>query len=533
MTSVLKDTPSASHFSIDDLDTDRSLVADLDVKNRIAEKWPDVNGKITKKTGGDSFTPLQKALFPLMNSYADLLYTNQDFKFRKDITNLMALHALNHVYKANDRVIRNTTKLKAELAENKPASDLRDQGFTRPKVLIIQPFRNNAFEVIQTLIALSGTKTQDNKKRFMDEFGSDPADEKRESKKPDEYRKIFAGNVDDCFRVGIKFSRKHMKLFSDFYASDIIVASPLGLKLVIGADGQEADFDFLSSIEVVIVDMADVLLMQNWDHVRAVFDHLNLIPNNAHDCDFSRVRSYTLDGRSKYVRQNLIFARYATPEINALQSAYSKNVGGRIRISRPYRGTISDVVVSIPQLFHRMPPHALSAGPDARFAYFIEKILPTLRQSVVQQSHTLIVVPSYFDFVRLRNYLAEHNYHQVGPISEYTSRSEADSYRHRFAKGVGGGGEELTDIAYLLVTERYHFFRRPVIKGVRHVVFYQLPQNAGFYAELVNQVDASAGEVTCSVVYSAADKMVLERVVGSDRVERMIKGQKDTYLFTS
>ena len=48
---------------------------------------------------------------------------------------------------------------------------------------------------------------------------------------------MFAGNVDDHFRIGIGVAKKTLKLYSKFYGSDIILASPLGLRTLIGAEG--------------------------------------------------------------------------------------------------------------------------------------------------------------------------------------------------------------------------------------------------------------------------------------------------------
>jgi hypothetical protein len=80
-----------------------------------------------------------------------------------------------------------------------------------------------------------------------------------------------------------------VKLFADVYESDIIVASPLGIATRL-AEQKEDGCDFLSSIELALLFRADVMLMQNWAHVTAVFEALNQMPKQQHGTDIMRVR---------------------------------------------------------------------------------------------------------------------------------------------------------------------------------------------------------------------------------------------------
>ena len=176
---------------------------------------------------------------------------------------------------------------KAALPKSKvPARDTRDQGFTRPKVLILLPFRNSAYTWVNHLTTLSVADTVENKSRFDGEFSLPEGAVDKLVANPENYkedhRECFKGNIDDSFRLGLKVTRKSVKLFSEFYSCDIIVASPLGLRTSIEkekfvviplherlvADQLCRDSDFLSSIELLIVDQMDVMLMQNWDHVQ-------------------------------------------------------------------------------------------------------------------------------------------------------------------------------------------------------------------------------------------------------------------------
>ena len=82
-------------------------------------------------------------------------------------------------------------------------------------------------------------------------------------RKPDDFYKTFCGNIDDGFKIGISVTKKAVKLYTDFYSSDILIASPLGLRLVL-----ETDADFLSSIELLVMDQVlpdlQLILGNSW-----------------------------------------------------------------------------------------------------------------------------------------------------------------------------------------------------------------------------------------------------------------------------
>ncbi|KAI9785681.1 MAG: rRNA-binding ribosome biosynthesis protein utp25 [Geoglossum umbratile] len=498
------------------------------------------NLKLKKRLSGPihklrpKFYPLEGAISPYIFNYQDFLFCARSLQSAEDLRTLTCLHALNHVFKTRDRVIKNNSRLaKGDVSED---VELRDQGFTRPKILMILPTRQSCARVIDSIITLCEPEQQENKKRFQDSYVE--ADDKISDGKPEDFRDLFGGNDDDMFRIGLKFTRKTIKFFAQFYNSDIIIASPLGLRMAIGTDIKKGDYDFLSSIEVMIVDQADALLMQNWEHMEYIFEHLNLQPKEAHGCDFSRVRNWYLDGNAKYRRQTIVLSAFNTPELNGIFSSHMKNTEGKAKFTNDYDGVMLELCLGIKQSFSRYDSPSLATDPDARFKYFTTVIVPSLSYydkptKELAGQGTLIFIPSYLDFVRIRNYfsssLATQNL-SFGTISEYTSAPDVARARSHFLSGRH---------SVLLYTERAHHFRRYVIGGVRRVIMYGLPDNPVFYREIVGgyiekstiegKVDPRGAVIRS--VFSKWDGLKLERVVGSKRVGMMIRSVGDTFDF--
>ena len=482
-----------------------------------------------QKEIGD-FNDLEQTIAPSLFSYQDLLFGARTVQNAGRLRDITCLHALNHILMTRDRVLKNNAKLAA--AKEDEDVEYRDQGFTRPKILFLLETKQACVRALDSITRLHTFEQQENKKRFLDSF-SQPED-KFSADRPDDFRELFEGNDENEFRVGVKLTRKTLKLYSTFYNSDIIFASALGLRRAIetGDKKKRGDYDFLSSIEMVIMDQADATLMQNFEHAEFVFDHLNLQPKDPHGCDFSRVRSWYLDGHAPHLRQTIVLSAFLTPKINSLYYKHMRNVAGRLRYTPDYTsGLIESLSYGIKQTFLRFDSPSHLTDPDARFKYFHTSILPSisrLPKPATGGVGVLVFIPSYLDFVRVRNSLVDSDF-SYGLIQEYTDATDVRKARSHFMSGKH---------SLLLYTGRAHHFHRYQIRGVKRVVFYGVPENPKFYDEVlgfigksVERGEISRQEASVRVAFSKWERLELERIVGTKRVGKMIADRGDVFDF--
>jgi U3 small nucleolar RNA-associated protein 25 len=183
---------------------------------------------------------LIKSLAPYVLRYQDLLFAARSVQNASSLRRLTALHILNHVFKTRDRIIKNNTRISRD--QDGEEIDARDQGFARPKVLVLLETRQHCFKMVTSLMEFAQPEQQENKKRFEESFFE--PETKFSDDRPADFRELFDGNDDNEFRLGIKFTRKTVKLFSPFYASDIILASPLGLRRAV----EQSELVFLHNL---------------------------------------------------------------------------------------------------------------------------------------------------------------------------------------------------------------------------------------------------------------------------------------------
>ena len=189
--------------------------------------------------------------------------------------------------------------------------------------------------------------------------------------------------------------RGQVKLYSDFFQSDIIVASPIALATKLADKDSPEEVDFLSSVEIVVAARCDVCQMQNWSHMvtgdpspsihclqthriliyfcffsmsaltlhhshkhetscwflvqmisdpslmcisqfhvwnAAVFGALNGMPKDLHDADVMRVREWYLAGHGADYRQNILLSSFLSPELHALFSNLCHSHAGKAKL---------------------------------------------------------------------------------------------------------------------------------------------------------------------------------------------------------
>ncbi|CAK7337527.1 unnamed protein product [Dovyalis caffra] len=323
---------------------DANINSDCGLKQRLYKHWLDVYGT----SGSNDFdSSLQRFFFSLClglvtgpstslgNSYRDILHCNKKPFYRKGLKEDLAImdayimHCLNHIFRTRDLVTKNDSKVGKHRENSEDellnGDEFLDHGFTRPKVLILLPFRNIANRFVNRLIQLTPSAYKVNVEhmsRFSDEFGTQDDEDNvntndltgsvsnsksQNSSKPPDHQALFDGNIDDKFMIGIKFTRPK---FNNAIAT---VSEALGAKIEEAKKDKEKDVDYLSSIEVLIIDHADVIAMQNWTFLTSVLEQMNCIPSKQHGTDIMRIRKWYLDGHARFYRQTIILGCYANP----------------------------------------------------------------------------------------------------------------------------------------------------------------------------------------------------------------------------
>jgi U3 small nucleolar RNA-associated protein 25 len=505
--------------------------------------------------GDGPLTEQQAALLALLSSRADVHCAQTPLTAYDELTPILALHAASHIVLTQKMLMRHKKKGLT------PA----DQGFTKPTVLVLLPFRSHALAFVKALLALLPPcyEQVENKGRFCKEYDEEEGSPPMPASKPEDYKQLFDGNNDDCFRCALRLTRKACKLYSGFYAADLIVGSPLGLRTLIGEEGTgggkrskkkgsakepgasvAGDADWLTSVELCLVPYADVLLMQNWSHVADLFELLNRLPTQQRDTDFSRVRPWYLEGDAKRLRQTAMLSAHSAPELSAIIARGCANVAGRVATRPTYDGILGHAPPGIRQLFVRFDATDPTTEADQRLAAFKDRLLPSLLTAMtaaVGAAQTLLFVPRYFDFVRVRSLLVAEDVPFVS-VSEYSTPSQVGKARHAL---------QTKEVPLLLYTERAHFFRRHKLRGARHLAVYSPPSYPHFYTELVQQLDraaeaagalpiggaaaatgTSSGDATCVTLFCKLDAYPLQRLVGTERAARMISSQQESsFLF--
>ena len=504
--------------------------------------------------GDGPLSAAQASLLGLLTSRVDVHCAGTALDSHAELLPVLALHAVQHIVVTEKMRRRHKRK----------GLTPQDSGFTRPSVLVLLPFRSHALTFMRSLLSLLPECYEqiENKARFVKEYSEEENATPMPMAKPEDYRELFDGNHDDCFRCALRLTRKAAKLYAPFFGADLIVGSPLGLRTLLGDSNEgkagkskrakraqagktpttsSGDADWLSSVELCLVGYGDVLQMQNWAHVTDLFELLNNLPKQPRDTDFSRVRPWYLEGDAKRLRQTALLSQHNSAELTALLSRQCSNVTGRVVTLPTYHGVLSYAPQGIRQLFVRFECSDPASESDMRLAAFRERLLPSLLTAMTSShggAQTMLLIPQYFDFVRVRELLKAEDVPFVS-VSEYSTVQQASRARTSLQK---------KEVPLLLYTERAHFFRRHKLRGARHLAVYSPPSYAHFYTELMQLLDranapknaddddgsgaAPAHDATCALLFCALDVYPLQRLVGNQRAARMLTGGEQSFLFS-
>mmetsp|Transcript_92206 Transcript_92206/g.246529 ORF Transcript_92206/g.246529 Transcript_92206/m.246529 type:complete len:571 (-) Transcript_92206:53-1765(-) len=489
----------------------------------------------------------ESVLFHCMSSYRDVLFYEQSHINGDKVRKVAMLHLANHVRKAHNRWRWNMDAITVALSSGTPLPDeesVRDQGPARTRVLVLCAFRSIAFNLASWFTSLLSQKKTVRRLDLLTERYL-PGDDSVPNTFP-EHAHLFSGSSNDRFVFGAAVSRRSVTLFTRLAESDIIFASPLGLRGLVKADhGYTEHTDLLSSVEIMYVDRADALKMQNWEHVLESCRATNCPPVNLGQCDIRRLRRPAADGLLRAYRQTIVFADGKSPDFLAILNEgprtrkqkrnasvvdgedelrvalgrkhsdviRNRNHRGTIRLSKPCSsGVVSTVTASgvSKQAFLSVQCTTLVDTTTRHLKAFEERFWNAGGSSL---EGLVIIVPSYLELISIRKLLRNDKRH-VAFIYEYTNQVDLRRLRREFNK---------RSCSALITTERY-FWYRPSLPRFEHIFFFKPLETPALYVQIMRRA-INPSCATVLTLFSRFDVFALERLCGESMAKKMAKSE--------
>lgn len=434
----------------------------------------------------------------------------------------------------------------------------KDKGFVKPKVLILLPNKESCLTIINYIILLvnrdKGMSGVGNRTKFKEEFSKESLNE-------------------DYFKLGINIKDCGIDLYSSFSDSNIIISSPIAWK-----DCKHENI-FLSSIEIVLIDMSEKFIYQNLDFLEELSYIINLFPKTTVGVnDIHRIKeiykeefvdlnklttlsSIVLSSKQnqskwsfiKNLRQVIFVSHFKSLQLESIFRLFTNNINGGVIIKQKPIGVIDSIkksensdisivnngkkrVLSIKMEFKFISTPNIDQCYDIKFNFFIKNLYQNLYEAF--DRHSLIFCTS-FDYYRLQRHF-QSNYSSVVCISEETEK--ADWQKKRFKYNIG-------QVKFMLYSERAHVFKKCNLNIVKNLIFYSLPEDVSIFEELVSLIhpevykeklkvfdlkDPNSNSTNDSAVICLVNDVLevyqLENVVGYEKARKLIKDKVVSFV---
>ena len=497
------------------------------------------------------FSEESQDLLASLTTGKDMVYCREDFHDQitaRSCYSVLSAYALSHMLHKVGKVERNNKRL----SKNPDVEDVRDQGPNRPRLLWLAPFRSNAFEVTRNwLTYLNSDESVGNTASFLEEYKDQDVRNEHAKNWEDWRRELFKGHYDDSnyddFVIGVSFHHGRIRLqfpktSQALCAVDAIVASPLALSRIAAADTKSLRvrekfasddslqtpsedlppvMDFLSGIELVVVDRIDAMSMQNWENCRDVIQSVNLQAVATISADINRIEEKFLSPETARASRQTILISGSTilDEYASLSSGNTDMVySSGIALKRALRQRIKQ------QLFVRVPNEEAS-----HLDYFKNSFWKEVGNDVRQ---LVIVVSTATELGPLLEFLDDEGIQSSCCLAEETLSDIGGKRRKQIKSTLRAFREGENRI--LIITERLLWYQRIRITGARHVVFYGCPRTDSVYADILADV-VDPLRSTCTCIYTTNEARAVERVVGTDEVGKLLEstnGDRKITVFT-